>query len=108
MAPELITAASPWALLLGVIVAGLYSIMRGLLVPGATVDRLTLAWESRLADAQEEKSEWREAHRLEREIREKQGETLRESLEIARAAEDALKGFRQASAWAERERRGTQ
>lgn len=101
MAADYLGTAGPWACLLGVLVAGLYAILRGKLVPGATVDRLTAEWESRLADAQDEKADWKEAHRLERETREKQGEALRESLEVARAAEEALKGFRAASAWAQ-------
>jgi len=90
---------------LGLVLAGLYAILRGKLVPAVTVDRLTQSWEARLAEARQLASDWREAHRLSETAREKQAETNREALEVARAAEDALKGFRNAAVQISSERR---
>lgn len=84
-------------------------VMLGFVVPRSVLLQVRQDRDARLADAQQQIVDWREAHRLSETAREKQAEALRESLEVARAAEDALKGFRAATSWveSERERGGT-
>jgi hypothetical protein len=91
-------AYGPWVAVLGVVLAGLRAIVSGALVPRSTLDVLIGQWEARLARETQETADWREAHRLSEVAREKQAQSQLLQLEVARAAEDALKGFRSAAA----------
>jgi hypothetical protein len=72
-------------------------IATGELVPRRTVDDILANHADRLADKRAQIVEWREAHRVSEVAREKQETALREALEVARAAEQALRGFRVAT-----------
>lgn len=52
----------PWSALVGVLTAGLYAIMKGKLVPAATLEVLITQWESRLNESREREQAWKAAH----------------------------------------------
>jgi len=104
---DLLRALSPMAVLLLIVLLIVIGFIRGWIRTAIAIQEVRADRDARLADSQQQTADWREAHRLSETAREKQAEALRESLEVARAAEDALKGFRTATAWAERERGGT-
>lgn len=72
-------------------------IATGALVPRKTVEDILANHADRLADKRAQIAEWREAHRISEVAREKQDAALREALEVAKAAEQALRGFRVAT-----------
>lgn len=80
-----------------VLLAVLWMVFTGRLVPRQTVDDILANHADRLADKRTQISEWREAHRISEAAREKQDGALREALEVAKAAEQALSGFRAAA-----------
>lgn len=69
----------------------------GYIRPARAVDEVRADRDARLADKDRQIDIWREAVAVERAAREKQDETVREALELARAANDALRGFRAAA-----------
>jgi len=72
--------------LVGLCLAGAYAILTGRLVP-----RLVLE------DTRQDRDRWQVALQTSEAAREKQAAALRDALEIARSAEDALRGFRTAA-----------
>lgn len=92
LTPQFISALTP-AGLLSIFVLMLFL---GRLRPKSAVDEVRQDRDERIADAHEQITIWREAYRLSESAREKNEAALREALEVARAAEDALKGFRAA------------
>jgi hypothetical protein len=83
--------------LLTVVTVFFRMIATGALVPRKTVDDMIRVQAERMADKRTQIAEWREAHRISEVAREKQDSALREALEVARAAEQALRGFRVAT-----------
>jgi hypothetical protein len=71
--------------------------MLGYIRPNRAVAEVRADRDARLADKDRQIDIWREALAAERSAREKQDETVRESLEAVRAANDALRGFRNAA-----------
>lgn len=82
------------AILLAVLWRFFRMISTGELVPRKVVDDILSNHADRLADKRVQIGEWREAHRISEVAREKQDSALREALEVAKAAEQALRGFR--------------
>lgn len=76
--------AGPWAALLGLLLAGLYAILGGRLVPAAQVDRLTAQWEARLAESHQREADWREAYQRSEEARSVTAAQLGELMVLAR------------------------
>lgn len=85
--------AGPWSLLLGVLVAGLYAILRGSLVPASQVDRLTAQWEARLAESHERELAWRTAYERTEEARSVNAQQLGELMTLARTTEALLRAL---------------
>lgn len=85
------TAASggPWVILLGVVTTVVGLLLRGTLVPGTHVDRLTRAYEEIIKEKRAEASDWKAAHALsveaERVLREQNGKLLEHSALSAHA-----------------------
>lgn len=92
LTPEFISTLTPAGLLSIVVLM----ILLGYLRPKRAIDEVRQDRDARIADAHEQITIWREAYRLSESAREKNEAALREALEVARAAEDALKGFRAA------------
>jgi hypothetical protein len=92
LAPGFISSLTPGALLL---VAVLF-IMTGRLVPKSVLKQVRDDRDERVKEAAAQTAEWREAHRLSELARETNAETFREALEVARTANAALTGFREA------------
>lgn len=65
-AGNLVSAGGPWALVLGLVMAGLYAILNGKLVTASWVDRMTVQWEARLDESREREQAWRSAYDVER------------------------------------------
>ena len=93
--PGVAAAAGPWALLFGVLVAGLHAILRGTLVPAAQVDRLTAAWEARLDESHQREQDWRTAYERSEAAREVASAQLGELMTLARTTEALLKALPQ-------------
>lgn len=85
------------AILLAVLWRFFRMMSTGELVSRKVVDDILANHADRLADKRVQISEWREAHRISETAREKQDGALREALEVAKAAEQALTGFRAAA-----------
>ena len=85
------------ALLLTMLAWFFRMIATGALVPRKTVEDMIAVQAERMADKRTQIAEWREAHRISEVAREKQDTALREALEVAKAAEQALRGFRVAT-----------
>lgn len=85
------------AILLAVLWRFFRMIATGELVPRKTVDDMTTVNRERLEDKLQRIEEWREAHRISEAARKEQDSALREALEVAKAAEQALRGFRVAT-----------
>lgn len=92
-AAQVAAAAGPWSLLLGVLVTGLYAIIRGKLVPAATVDRITEQWEARLAESHERELAWRSAYQRTEEARSINAQQLGELMALARTTEALLRAL---------------
>lgn len=97
-------AAGPWAALFGLLLAGLYGLLRGSLVSGAQLDRLTEQWEarltaltehyeSRIAESHQREQDWRTAYERTDERADVQGEQVAELLTYARAADAVLRAL---------------
>jgi len=97
-------AGTAWLTVLGLVVGTIRAVISGALVPRSQVDAMTRQWEARLEREHKETADWREAHGLSEIAREKQAQSQLLQIEIARAAEDALKGFRAAAIQANIER----
>jgi hypothetical protein len=78
---------------------GVLMLMLGILRPRSAIVEIREDRDARLADKDRQIESWQEAHRLQVEASNKKDEALREALEVARAANDALNGFRQAATW---------
>jgi hypothetical protein len=94
-AQQIAAAAGPWAALLGVLVAGLYSILRGSLVPASQVDRITVQWEARLAESHERELAWRQAYEHTEAARSINASQLGELMTLARSTEALLRALPQ-------------
>jgi len=92
-AQQIAAAAGPWAALLGVLVAGLYAILRGTLVPASTVDRITQQWEARLAESHERELAWRAAYERTEEARGVDSQQFGELMTLARTTEALLRAL---------------
>lgn len=92
-AQQIAAAAGPWAALLGVLIAGLYAILRGTLVPASQVDRLTAQWEARLAESHERELAWRAAYQRTEEARSVNASQLGELMTLARTTEALLRAL---------------
>lgn len=64
MIASAVATAGPWATLFGVLVAGLYAILGGKLVPARTVAKLEANWEARLKEALEREQTWQKAYQV--------------------------------------------
>jgi hypothetical protein len=53
------TIGAPWAALIGLLMAGLYAILWGKLVPRSTLDVLTTQWEARLSESHVREQDWK-------------------------------------------------
>lgn len=58
-AAHLAQVAGPWTLVLGLVMAGLYAILGGGLVPRATLERELKQYSERLAESKERELAWR-------------------------------------------------
>lgn len=96
-----ISALAPWPLIL----LGFLLFMRGDIRPNRAIQEVRADRDARLAEKDQQIADWREAYRLESAARSVSDATSREALEVARAAEDALKGFRVATTQAAAENR---
>lgn len=92
-AQQIAAAAGPWAALLGLLLAGLYAILRGTLVPASTVDRITEQWEARLAESHERELVWRAAYERTEEARSVNATQLGELMTLARTTEALLRAL---------------
>lgn len=88
-----IAVGSPWAALLGVIVAGLYAIQNGKLVPKLTVDLLVQQWEARLAESAERERDWKTAYQNEAERGDADSRTLDRLMIYAETADRVLQNL---------------
>lgn len=86
-------AVGPGAALLGVVIAGLYAIVNGKLVPGSTVDRITDQWEARLAESHERELAWRTAYETTEAARAVNSQQLGELIVLARTTEALLRAL---------------
>lgn len=59
---DIVQVGSPWAAVLGLVLAGLRYIMTGGLVPRSTLDVLTAQWEARLGESHQREQDWRTAY----------------------------------------------
>jgi hypothetical protein len=84
---------APWTGLFGVLVAGLYAILRGKLVPSAQVDRLTAQWEARLQESHEREKDWMAAFARSEARGDVQAAQLGELMTVARTSEALLKAL---------------
>jgi len=75
--------------LTGLLLAGLYSLLKGHLVPSRTVDQLTAQWEARLAESHGREHLWQLAYERSEERADVQAAQLQELMTLARAT-DAL------------------
>lgn len=66
---------------IGLVLAAVYLILSGKLVPRRVVQDLREDRDKRVADAREQTSIWREAYQVSEQARQKQHDLLRESLE---------------------------
>jgi len=92
-AQQVAAAAGPWIALLGVLVAGLRAIIRGGLVPGSTVDRITAQWEARLAESHERELLWRQAYERTEKARTIDASQLGELMILVRTTEALLRAL---------------
>lgn len=99
LTPDIIGTLTPT----GLVLLGVLMIMLGWLRPKRAVDEIRADRDARLADKDQQIIDWREAYRLSESAREKNEAALREALEVARAAETALEGFRLAAVQAAKE-----
>lgn len=85
------SVGGPWAILGTVILTVFGLIVKGTLVPGTHVDRLTKAYEAIIAQEREDKMAWKAAHAVEveagRVLREQNGKLLEHSSVSAHAWE---------------------
>jgi hypothetical protein len=79
--------------LTGLIVAGLYSLLKGLLVPGRTVDRLTDQWEARLAESHRREQLWQLAYERSEDRANVQAQQLGELMALARTTDALLRAL---------------
>lgn len=93
-------AAAPWAALLGLLLAGLYAILRGTLVPRSHVDLLATQWEARLGDLEQRlveshqrEQDWRTAHERSEQARAVDAAQLGEVIPVARATLELLRAL---------------
>lgn len=93
LATHVIGTLTPWSVIL-LLVLGF---MRGDIRPNRAIKEVRADRDARLADKDQQIATWREAHRLSEEARGKSEAASREALEVAKAAEEALKGFRSAA-----------
>jgi hypothetical protein len=92
-AQQVAGVAGPWTLLLGVLVAGLYAILRGTLVPASQVDRLTAQWEARLAESHERELAWRQAYERTEEARDVNARQLGELMNLGQTTVALLRAL---------------
>jgi hypothetical protein len=93
VAQQVTAMAGPWVALFGVLVAGLYAILRGTLVPGRQVDRLTTQWEARLAESHAREADWRTAYQRSEEARGVTADQLGELMILARTTDALLRAL---------------
>lgn len=97
-------AAGPWVGLFGLLLAGLYAILRGALVPRSHVDLLREQWEARLTEVTEHyegriaeghrrEQDWRTAYERTDERADLQGAQVVELLSLARTADALLRAL---------------
>lgn len=90
----------PWAVVLGLIGAGIRAIITGALVPRSTLDVLTAQWEARLsekddrlAESHEREEQWREAHGLEVKAGDLRDAQIGRLMSLAEAADRMLQAL---------------
>lgn len=88
--PTLLQVGGPSVVLISVIVAGLYAILSGQLVPRATLDVMTSQWEDRLSDSCQREQDWRSAYLLEVEARDAQDDMLERLMVYAATADRVI------------------
>ncbi len=90
--PAFIGSLTPGTVLLILVLL----IATGRLRPKSNVTEIREDRDARLADAQAQRDEWREAYFLSEEARKQSETAFREALEVVRTANAVLSGFREA------------
>lgn len=81
------------SLLVGVVGAGLYGLLRGRLVPAVTLQTLDAQWQARLAESHAREEQWRTAYERTEEARAVQSLQLGELMILARTTEALLRSL---------------
>lgn len=81
------------SLLLGVVGAGLYGLLRGRLVPAVTLDILEAQWQARLAESHQREQDWKTAYERAEEARAVSTQQLGELMVLARTTEALLRSL---------------
>lgn len=103
-AAHLVQAGGPWVALLGVLLAGLYAIIGGGLVPRTTLDVLIKQYEERIAEvarqsnarldeSREREQAWRSAYDVERQAGTLEREQIGQLVVIGRTTEALLRAL---------------
>lgn len=81
------------SVLVGIVSAGLYGLLRGRLVPAVTLQTLDAQWQARLAESHAREEQWRTAYEHTEEARAVQSQQLGELMILARTTEALLRSL---------------
>lgn len=81
--------------LVGIVMAGLYGLLRGRLVPAVTLHTLDAQWQARLAESHQREQDWKTAYERAEEARAVTSQQLGELMILARTTEALLRSLPQ-------------
>jgi hypothetical protein len=81
--------------LVGIVLAGLYGLLRGRLVPAVTLQTLEAQWQARLAESHQREQDWKTAYQRAEEARAVTSQQLGELMILARTMDAFLRSLPQ-------------